>query len=448
MADDWLWLAYGQDAFTHPELFFDRPVYGYLRPVYLLYTALLIKVFGPNAFLINLGTLALHVLNCHLFFRLLVRLGGRDAVAAMATFFFAFYALSCTSVCWISAGSDLLALGLLLGFCHVLIDYHRYGGAMRLVILLVLGLASALSKEFGFLSIGLFFAYFLLRRENPFGRRYLPGVSAMLILYAAYIVYYFTTRTVVEKELILSWKLPVNLWYLCIYLILPLSRRTVSALGETVKVMLLVLRTAVTLAAPLAWLWIWVKNGFRERFFLIWPLLILLPIAMFDALFGTFSLYPIRSASRYMYGAVPGAAVLVAVTAVYIGRKWLPWRALHVVALLAFLAGNLVVVHKVTEFYRTKQTAREQVYGQLEATRSIWSSCRQLYIYADDERTYRTIFGQQPELLEAMCYLISGSRLSVSLGPPERSMKTDSTFCSLEWVTDEGRFRSPGGDAP
>ena len=251
MADDWLWLAYGQDAFTRPELFLERPVYGYLRPVYLLYVATLIKLFGPNPFLINLGMLALHVLNCYLFFRLLVRLGGRDAVTAVATIFFAFYALSCTSICWISAGSDLLALSLLLGFCHVLIDYHQRGGVLRLVMLLVLGLASALTKEFGVMGIGLFFAYFLLRRVNPFGRRYLPGTIAMLILYAAYIVYYFSTRTVVEKELVLSWRLPINLWYLCIYLLLPLSRRTVGAMGETVKVTLLVLRTAVMLAAPL-----------------------------------------------------------------------------------------------------------------------------------------------------------------------------------------------------
>ena len=436
-ADDWLWLDYGQAALADPLKLIERSVYGYYRPLYVLYMGLLHALFGLRAFPMALANLGIHLLNCILLRQLLVRLGADRYITMIATLFFGFYFLSCTSVAWLSAGCDLAMLACLLGCCLAIITYYDHPSTPRWLLVVLLGMAATLCKENGLAWMGLFIAYPFLKGGEFRRRAYTVGILGALVVVACYLVFYFATRVVVEKELLLSWDTPMHLWYLSVYLFVPLSRRFVAHLDNSLKLVLLALRSALVLAIPVMCWWVIVRKKLSERFFLVWLVFLLLPIALFDWGVGLFDLYPDLSASRFMYGAVPAVAVIVGIVGASLLKKVARpiWFVLPVLA--AGLVVDFVVVEKVTALYRYKQETTEVVFRQLVDTQEKWSDCDNLIIGADDSTTFKYLFGQQPEVLERMCYFACGRRITIQLDANE---KTSRPWCRLRWITDKGRF--------
>jgi hypothetical protein len=175
--------------------------------------------------------------------------------------------------------------------------------------------------------------------------------------------------------------------------------------------------------------------------FLLWPLLFLGPVAMFDWNVGLFDLYPERTASRYMYIAIPGTAVLLSVVISWLYGRMKKWKPLAVVALVLFLMGNLAAVYKVTRTYQVRQGQSTHLFEQLSLNRAQLEPCDSLVIIPDDVTNYPALF-EYPRVLEAMCYLVTDTNITVtlrtdspsgeSLAPPEP--------CVFRWISAEKRF--------
>ena len=447
MGDDWLWLAHAEKALAEPSLLLSRPIYGYFRPLYVIYIGVLQFAFGLHALAFALVNLAFHLLNCYLLARVLVRLGLSHSLTALSSVLFGFYFLTCPAVCWISAGSDLVTLTLMLTFILLLINYYEVASLKRFLLIALTGLAATLVKEVGFVSVLLFFIYPLLRKQNPFRRGYSAGAILMLLFFAGYLVFYFNTRSFIDKELVTDTRVFTNLWFLATYQVLPISARMVGNLGESVHQLLYIVRAGVTISLPLLWIWLFIKRGAAVRMFLLWPLLFLGPVAMFDWNVGLFDLYPERTASRYMYIAIPGTAVLISVIVSWLYDCMKRWRPVAVVALVLFLAGNLAAVYKVTRTYQVRQRASSNLYEQLSQNRERLQKCDELLITTDNAATSPALL-QYPRVLEAMCYLVAERDFTVilrtdsssgeSLAPPEP--------CVFRWISAEKRFRPIGSD--
>ena len=103
MGDDWLWLAAASDVLDHPQHIFERPIYGYFRPVATGLMALWSLLAGANPWAYSLVSLALHGLNTMLLYMVIGHLGATRRVATIAAFLFAIYYLNAPVVAWISA---------------------------------------------------------------------------------------------------------------------------------------------------------------------------------------------------------------------------------------------------------------------------------------------------------------------------------------------------------
>ncbi len=444
MGDDWLWLAHAEKALADPSLLLSRPIYGYFRPLYMIYIGVLQNVFGMQAFGFALANLAFHLLNCYLLARVLVRLDLSHSLTALASILFGFYFLTCPAVCWISAGSDLVTLTLMLTFILLLINYYQAASLKRFLLIALTGLAATLVKEVGFVSVLLFFIYPLLRKQNPFRKGYGAGAILMLLLFAGYLLFYFNTRSFVDKELVTDARVFTNLWFLATYQVLPISARMVSSLGESVHLLLYIVRAGVTLCLPLFWIWLFIKKGAAVRLFLLWPLLFLGPVAMFDWNVGLFDLYPERTASRYMYIALPATAVLISVIVSWLYGCMKRWKPVAVVALVLFLAGNLAAVYKVTRTYQVRQRESTHLFEQLSLNRAQLLPCDSLMIVLDNVANYPTL-SKYPRVLEAMCYLVTDRNITVILQTDSSSGKSFAPLepCVFRWLSAERRFLAP-----
>ena len=441
MGDDWLWLAHAEKTLAEPSLLLSRPIYGYFRPLYMIYIGVLQNVFGMQAFAFALANLAFHLLNCYMVARVLVRLGLSHSLTALSSILFGFYFLTCPAVCWISAGSDLVTLTLMLTFILLLINYYEAASLKRFLLVTLTGLAATLVKEVGFVSVLLFFMYPFLRKQNPFRKGYSAGAILILLLFAGYLVFYFNTRSFIDKELVTDTRVFINLWFLATYQVLPISARMVGSFGESMHQLLYIVRAGVTISLPLLWVWLFIKRGVAVRMFLLWPLLFLGPVAMFDWNVGLFDLYPERTASRYMYIAVPGTAVLISVIIPYLYGCMKKWKPVAVGALVLFLMGNLAAVYKVTRTYQVRQSESTHLFEQLSLNRAQLEACDSLVIIPDDVTNYPALF-EYPRVLEAMCYLVTDTNITVtlrtdspsgeSLAPPEP--------CVFRWLSSERRF--------
>ena len=447
MGDDWLWLAHAEKALAEPSLLLSRPIYGYFRPLYMIYIGVLQLMFGMNAFGFAAVNLVFHLLNIYLFARVLVRLGLSHSLTALASILFGIYFLTCPAVCWISAGSDLVTLTLMLTLILLLDDYYRAASVKRLLLIALTGLTAMLVKEVGFVSVLLFFIYPLLRKENPFRNGYSVGAILMILLFAGYLVIYFNTRSFVDKELVTDTRVITNLWFLATYQILPISARMIGSLGETAHQLLYIIKAVITICLPLLWVWLFIKKGAAVRLFLLWPLLFLGPVAMFDWNVGLFDLYPERTASRYMYIAIPGTAVLISLIVSWLYGCMKRWKPVAVVALVLFLTGNLAAVYKVTRTYHFRQGESTNLYEQLAKNRERLRKCHELQISTDDAANSPALL-QYSRVLEAMCYLLTEEDFTVIL---QTDSSSEGSFalpepCVLRWVSSEDRFQISGSE--
>lgn len=121
---------------------------NFYRPVLTLFEAALHGVIGNSPLGWHASSVALHVICCLLFFRLVLRLGGNPSLAAAAAVLFAVHPAHVESVGWISAiGEPFMACFLLLS-ALALLRWLQEGGAWYGASLAAAA-AAVFSKETG-----------------------------------------------------------------------------------------------------------------------------------------------------------------------------------------------------------------------------------------------------------------------------------------------------------
>jgi hypothetical protein len=138
---------------------------------------------------------------------------------------------------------------------------------------------------------------------------------------------------------------------------------------EQLHWLLTTIKVIVTVAVPVL-IWSVVKKGTHlSRLFLGWLLLFLATVSLFDWEISLFSLYPERSASRYMYSPSVGAVVIMSWLIRAVWNRWLKSRQIHravlIVLAILYVFTNAAIVYKVTAIYRFKQTQEKKIYNSL-----------------------------------------------------------------------------------
>jgi hypothetical protein len=101
MTDDWLWLSNARKALSNPAIFFQRPMYGYLRPFNMIVVAILYKIVGLDSYILGLGNILLHAISIFLLSEVLKRFNVEERMRYLSCFIFAFYFLNAPTVAWI-----------------------------------------------------------------------------------------------------------------------------------------------------------------------------------------------------------------------------------------------------------------------------------------------------------------------------------------------------------
>lgn len=436
IGDDWFWLEHAQRVAIHPALCFERTPYGYLRPTFALFLSAVYRVCGAEAVRFGIVNVLLHSLNVWLFWRLLVRCGFPPVARRIAVFGFAFYFLCAPVVCWISAGADLLVLAFLLLFSQVLVAYHGTFSWPRLLLLGILGVLATTSIETGWMCVGLVFLHAWAVHRNPFRGRYLVGSLVLTVVFAAYLAFYFSTRSVVDKPLAVGFRFPESLWYLYSYLFMPLSKRLVTDPGTAWLHFLTALRGAGTLLLAVLFYRVWRRATPAARYIVMMPFVLLVPITATQGGIRLFDLYPDATVSRFMYVAIPGAAALIGLGV----EDWKDRVALRFLPVLA--AGAIVVVadvagiRAVTGMYFQQQRVAKLVFAAFSQPQSI--DCARIVVECGpgcDPASLGT-----PATLAAQFKVASGHSVEVVVRTAGAAAPSHRDACRLRWVGDAGRF--------
>jgi len=443
MGDDWLWLAQSSRAMADFSQLFERAIYGYFRPLYMLYIGVMFKTVGLHAFWFGLANVLWHVCNCYLLLRVLRKLEFTQTAAYIAAVFFGFYYLEASAVCWISSGSDIITVTLLLTLTLLLIDYYEKFTMSKLLLIVFVCLAAVLVKELGFVGIVLYFVLPVLKKQNPFKGKYLGGTVLLLLLASVYLIYYFNTRTYIDKILLKDLKLfVVNLWYFFIYLFLPFSKRMITLFGAGHENIMVIMRGFFVFALPLVWFLLLKRKGTKERYFLLWPLILLTPVAMFDWSLGLFDLYPERTISRFMYAAIPGLAVSLGVIFAGLFDTLLRKRLVWTVVVVLFVVFNIAVVFKVTGLFKTRQQTSQDIYLQLNEHRDAFKNCDTLYIYLSDTAGVPSVL-TNPLVMDAMGRVVFEREMPVrAFVVPDilEHLPEEYPGCTIKWLESERKL--------
>jgi len=378
LGDDWLWLAWGMRAWADPTLLMERPIYGYFRPLALALVSGYIALAGAKPLLFSAVSLILHACNVMLLYRVLVAYGASRDMTLIGTFLFAFYYLNAPVVAWIATTPDLMvtALSLLL-----LLATERYVDLPRrssILLVTLIGMAAVLTKETGFVTVALFFAAVLLRGKGLLRPPVIWHSLALVVLYGTYLAVYFSGRTMTDKELVFGPSVLFNLWYFLAYTLFPLSERVVAVIPTGLHSLLVAGKVVALATVPVLFWAIFRRGPAGVRLFFLWSIVFIATVSLFKWDVSLLSLYPERTASRYMYTANAGMAVVIAWLAVSAWRRWLGSRRLTkpipVLFALLYLAGNFVIVYQVTQKYRLGRAQEHDMYsavvGLAEKTKS------------------------------------------------------------------------------
>jgi hypothetical protein len=440
VGDDWLWLLQARRFASDPSACFDRTAYGYFRPLFVLVLGLEFRLFGVHPLAFGALNVLLHALNAWLFCRLLVQLQLPWVARVVAGTFFAFFLLTSTVVAWISTGADLLALTFILMSSLLLDEYHRSFAWRRLLGLVALGLLATMSKEIGWVSVLLVFLHAAVVGRNPFGRRYALGTAVLLVTFSGYLALYFAMRTTVDKRLGMGVKFGENLWYLYVYIFLPLSKRFVAGLPASLRAFLSFLHLGAIVVVPAALIWTLRKARPNQRALLLAPLVLLAPIAAFDWTFHLTSAYPEQTASRFMYVAIPGAATLIgSVTAVLLARLRLrPWVVL--VPLLGLFTGvNFVGAHGVTRLYAADQRLAKSLFEAFVAAGPRANACDVIVLEPNAGLAPEDL--PTPGMLAAEYALASGRQAVFRIdAAPADGAPGGRDACRMRWLPEQRRF--------
>jgi len=449
MGDDWLWLFNAKSALDDPGLFYGRPMYGYFRPLNLVWVFSLLNLFGLKVYLFSAVHILLHGVNVFLFWKVLSKFDMHQREKIIAAAVFAFYFLNVSAIGWISVGHDLWVTLLTFAFTLRMLTFIERPGGVNFIIVLLLGMAATLFKEAGFITLGMYLLLLVLKGKNPISRKFLKYSVLIFMIYFIYLIVYFKTRTVIDKDIVLGVGTITNLWYLCTYLVTPFSARAVGLFPASFIWLLQSVKIAATFIVPMLFIYIVIRKEKTVIYFACWSLMFLSTVAVFDWGMSLFDLYPERTVARFMYVAVPGFGVMAGwlVNKLYraiIKRPLKPYIAVALV--MVFAAGNWVVVKKVTGLYFSRQEQCSRIISDLKPVVPDIKERGSLVVLTDDlEKTPQIIYTGNH--LEAIIFCNYDIKAKVRVCPQvpgyeECVADTDSSVV-LVWNTMENRFDDP-----
>ncbi len=387
IGDDWLWLANAKKALANPSIFIERPMYGYFRPLNMVIVALWEYIFGPNARIFSFINILLHAVNVFLLWLVLKKYDVPKSIRLLSPFIFAFYYLNFAAIEWISVGHDLWVTGLLLIFLMRLKTFVERTGYKDFILMFLVGWAAALFKESGLIAIGLYFAYLILSKQNPFGKKFVLFSTIYLISYVVFLVFYFMTRTIADKQIVIGLPVIVNLWYFLIYLLLPLSKRIVEQMPERILPGLVYIKNALMIIVPMLLGYVFIKGSRIVKMFVIWPVFFIITIAVFKWGITLFTIYTNDPASRFMYSPFAGLAVCIAWFMVKLVNDILKIKlhiTLLIVLALLFIAANFVAVRKSSTIYGKQQQLSQRIIDDIQRNWSVFDKADSVTIYTED----------------------------------------------------------------
>ncbi|MCD6161912.1 MAG: glycosyltransferase family 39 protein [candidate division Zixibacteria bacterium] len=368
IGDDWLWLANAKKAFDNPEIFFQRPMYGYLRPLNMFIIFIWQNIFGENAYIFSLINILLHASNIWLLWKVLKKFGVSEKVCNLSALIFGFYYLNSSALLWISVGHDLWVTMLSLLFTLKMIDLIERPQILNFIIVFLIGIAATLIKESGFVTIGLFFLLLILKRKNPLSKEFRLYSIFIILIYLIYIIMYFITRTYADKKLVIGLETIMNLWYFIIYIIFPLSKRFAAIIPEGMLWAVKAIKITATLAAPLVLFYAFKKGGNALKYFILWSVMFISTIIIFDWNLGLFDLYPGKTASRFMYSVIPGFSVVISwliINVIWARFKFLNKKSIMIIMVILFISGNFLIIKKVSNIFIYKQNITNEILDSL-----------------------------------------------------------------------------------
>lgn len=449
MGDDWLWLANAKMALSDPTIFLERPMYGYFRPLNMVIVFLWLHLFGAKAFAFSMVSILLHVGNIWLLWKLLGKFDVPESVRNLSAFIFGFYALNASAIEWISVSHDLWVTGLSLIFAMRVLKLIEKPSNLLFLQVLMLGLAAVLIKESGFITIGIYYLLMIYKRKFPFHRDYRLYSIILISTYFLYIFAYFSTRTVVDRQLELGVDTIVNLWYFMSYIAAPISKRIAESFPAQLIWMLKFVKITVALMVPVVLIYAYRKAGIGIRFFILWTIMFISTISILEWNIHPFSLYPDRTAARFMYSAVPGMAVVSAwMVILFFGKFKRIFGKAYVKTFLVvgYVLLNFLITYRISRLYFHRQDLAASIVNNIDRLDPILVGCHSMVVLTNDKENTPQIVSSGIHL-QAMIYINSGCNLDVSVENRENySMddlgKTSGTIM-VAWEADELCWKLP-----
>jgi hypothetical protein len=159
-----------------------------------------------------------------------------------------------------------------------------------------------------------------------------------------------------------------------------------------------------------------VKGNRVLRLFLAWSIMFITTTAIFQWNVGLFDLYPDRTASRYMYSANLGMAVLVAWGLHWLVHRapltWLRRRRWLVLLGLLFVFGNLVIVKFISRRYVQRQVEVAKLVNSLHSLQPRLSDHETMHLLVRNQQKLPPVVVSDWHL-EAMIYVICDQQIDV-----------------------------------
>jgi hypothetical protein len=414
IGDDWLWLFYAKKALTEPIIFLERPMYGYFRPLNMLLVFVQRLIFGNHAILFGLVSILLHCANVWLLWKVLERLKVSSSMRFTAVLFFAFYFLNAPAIEWISVAHDLWVTALCLLVVLISLKAADTPSWSLFVQIWLLSMAATLIKESGFVAAGLFWVVLLLKGKSPLSRPFRLFSLLAVLSYAAYLVGYAATRTVVDPKVALNVDTVVNLWYFLVYLVTPFAKRIVEMVPDQLVGILRVTKIAVTVLAPLCGVYLWHKGGIVCRLFLLWAIAFVATIAIMNWDVGLFDLSAERSVSRFTYSPAVGVSVCIAWLVQKVAQRFRVLRRKCVVAFatVLFVGLNWLAVRQVSAVYLEDQAITNSIAETFTSSAGSLAACDSVIVCGDDPPSRSRLITSSWHL-EALLYVWLDLNLTV-----------------------------------
>ena len=447
MGDDWLWLANAKMASVDPSIFLERPMYGYFRPLNMALIFIMLNLFGTNAWAFSLVNILLHACNIWLLWILLGRFNLSVSVRFLSALIFAFYALNASAIEWISVGHDLWVTGLSLLFAYITLQLIEKPAHSRFVLLWTVGFMAVLIKESGFVTIGIYFILLILRGKSPFRRRFLIYSLVFIMTYLLYLYAYFITRSVSYTELDLGVGTFINLWYFMSHLAAPISKRIAEGLPARYLWIFKLCKIAIVMIVPVALIFIFAKAKTGCRFFILWSVMFVSTIAIIRWDIHPFSLYPEKTAARFMYSAVPGLAVAVAwFITTYFNRRAFNNVYVKSAVIIFYIAANFLITHRISQLYFNQQALTASILEDFNTLEPILARSDTLVVLTGDMASTPQIIASGKHL-HGIIYVTLDHEIKVIVEGRENygtgDLLTDNGTLIIGWDIKKQRFMIP-----